>query len=90
MVFKCLHNVTPQYLSSKMNYIKDLQPYNTRNANSMNLLVPHPNTEIFKRSFAYSGPTLWNKLPHHLKNINNLTTFKHQLKTYILHGDSIC
>ena len=37
MVFKCLHSMAPQYLSSKMNYIKDLQPYN---ANSMNLLVP--------------------------------------------------
>ena len=36
----------------------------------MNLLVPHPNTEIFKRSSAYSGPGLWNKLPR-LKNINN-------------------
>ena len=90
MVFKCLHNMAPQYLSSKMNYIKDLQPYNTRNTNSMNLLVPHPNTEIFKQSFAYSGPALWNKLPQCLKNINNLTTFKHQLKTYILQGDSIC
>ena len=81
--------MAPQYLSSKMNYIKDPQPYNTRNANSMNLLFPHPNTEIFKRTFSYSGPALWNKLPQYLKNINNLTTFKHQLKTYILKSDSI-
>ena len=36
--------------------------YNFRDTTSSVLKVPHPNTELFKTSFRYSGSVLWNSL----------------------------
>ena len=58
LMYKCLNNQTPSYLSSQFNYVSS----STRNATNKNLLLPRPNTELLKRSFSYSGSKLWNDL----------------------------
>uniref|UniRef100_A0A3P8UFN5 Signal transducing adaptor molecule (SH3 domain and ITAM motif) 1 n=1 Tax=Amphiprion percula TaxID=161767 RepID=A0A3P8UFN5_AMPPE len=35
------------------------------------------------RAFAIAAPTLWNSLPHALRDCTNLTTFKSLLKTHL-------
>ena len=35
------------------------------------------------RSFSVAGPRLWNSLPHNITSINNLDSFKTNLKTHL-------
>ncbi len=47
------------------------------------LKVPQTKRITFEqRSLAVAGPTLWNKLPIHLRSITELDVFKSQLKTH--------
>ena len=34
------------------------------------------------RSFSVSAPTIWNRLPEHIKNVNTTEQFKAKLKTH--------
>ena len=43
LMYKCLHDIAPQYLISQFKYVDS----NTRSANRGDLVVPHPNIEIF-------------------------------------------
>ena len=79
-MFKCLNNLAPKYLTCKFKYVQS----NTRSANDKNLIIPFPQTEMFKRSFQYSGPLIWNSLPAHIKSSTSLITFKSNLKSYIM------
>ena len=48
------------------------------------ITVPFPRVDIFKTSFLYSGGTLWNNLPQHLKQIHSHTKFSNSLRKYLL------
>ena len=48
------------------------------------LYQPSPRTEYGKKSFSYIGPSHWNKLEKDIKEVENLNTFKHDLKKYFL------
>ena len=50
----------PQYLFQKFQLISVNNPYVLRGVTQGNLIVPKPKTELFKKSFAYSGSVLWN------------------------------
>ena len=38
-----------------------------------------------ERAFARAGPSLWNSLPSHLRNMSSKESFKIELKTYLFH-----
>ena len=40
------------------------------------LYVPKPSTDYLKRSFSYSGASLWNGLPESLRSVTSLAAFK--------------
>ena len=44
LMFKCLNNLAPNYLTCKFKYVQS----NTRRANGKNLIIPFPHTEMFK------------------------------------------
>ena len=48
-----------------------------------NLIVPKPKTELFKKSFAYSGSVLWNGLPYEMRKVQNTYSFKQIIKQYL-------
>jgi len=55
-----------------------------RSANTQQLAVPRTNTGYGDRSFAVSGPSVWNSLPTALRMSDcSLTTFRTQLKTLL-------
>lgn len=60
----------------------------TRSQHHLNIVVPTPYKESFKRTVSYSGPTMWNNLPNSIKTCNNLAEFKRKLKKYLY--DSFC
>ena len=59
LVYNCLNNLAPPRLTSKLSFVES----NTRSAANSNLVVPFPHSELFRRSFAYRGPSIWNSLP---------------------------
>ena len=51
------------------------------------IIVIHPTGKMKKsfgdESFSVAAPTLWNKLPVSLRDIDSIVTFKFCLKTYL-------
>ena len=84
LVYKCLNNLAPEYLSSLLTYVSDTQPYPTRTAINKCLALPKPRLSLMKQSFQYSGPSLWNTLPFQISQSDSLISFKHSLKQFII------
>jgi len=51
-----------------------------RSASTRCILVPWVQTPTGQRSFAYSGPVVWNSMPPALRENMSLATFKTKLK----------
>ena len=41
----------------------------------LNIYIPKPKVELFRKTFAYSGADIWNSLPHDVKMHYLLKTF---------------
>ena len=52
---------------------------NLRNSGT-DLMLAKPKTEFLKRTFGYSGATLWNNLPQELKLAESVSSFKRQIQ----------
>ena len=84
-MYKCLHGLAPAYLADYC------QPTTVTagltcllSANTQQLAIPRTNTGYGDRSFAVSGPSMWNSLPTVLRMSDcSLTTFRTQLKTLL-------
>ena len=61
--------------------------YNLRR--KCNFLVPKPNLSIFKRSFLYLGPKIFNNLPCSIKELKSLNIFCKKAKDWLLSYDNI-
>ena len=75
IVFKCLN--TEDFPS----YLKDLiQVYtpsrSLRSADKLLLIKPITKLKVGERSFCYSAPVVWNKLPFELRSCTRLPSFK--------------
>ena len=57
------------------------------------MTLPKPGANYLKRSFSYSGATLWNNLPNSLKKYRSVAQFKRHLKkisdTEFPHGNHV-
>ena len=46
--------------------------------------IPKVKTKSYgERSFSFCAPSTWNSLPHHIRHIQSLSSFKRTLKTYL-------
>ncbi|CAB4019252.1 Hypothetical predicted protein [Paramuricea clavata] len=77
--FKCIHDLSP--LASCLGFSKLNQGKNTR-GNGMNLVLPKVRTESGKKTFAFQGTKLYNKLTRELKEERSLLLFKSKLKLF--------
>ena len=81
-VFKSLNGLAPLYIS-------ELLPPNDstralRSTDQSLLKIPQTNLKTRgDRSFSAVAPTLWNKLPPHVRASQTLPVFKSRLKTYL-------
>ena len=89
LVHACVHNIAPPYLSSLLtSYVPSRE---MRSSGKLNLHQPIPNMVTYgKRSFAYSGPRLWNNLDIKLRTIVSPDTFKRELKTHLYKSVYTC
>ena len=65
------------YLCSK--FERRETAYNLRDSENK-LNVPLPRTNYYKKSFSYSGATLWNSLPRDIRQAESLGLFKRLIK----------
>ena len=86
-VFKCIRGMAPTYISDCITICNEIAIRDTRNATSTNLVtLPYASLDIFKNSFAYRGPFIWNALPNNIRNCVTLSCFKIALKAHVLNG----
>jgi len=85
-VFRCLHKMAPEYLSTYCQPVSDISGRcHLRSADRGHLDFPRVKLASYGgRSFAYAGPSNWNSLPAYLRNSSlSLSSFKHHLKTFL-------
>ena len=80
LMYRCIHGSAPVRICNEIEMFYDRHGFNTRNSDSLNVVLPKPNTELFKQSFRYSGPKTWNSLPNELQNYHTLPSFKRHYK----------
>ena len=79
LVFKCLNNLAPSYLSNLLS--PHSVAYNTRSASRNMLAIPFMKHKTFAdRSFSVAGTKLWNKLPENIKCSSSVEDFKQTTK----------
>jgi hypothetical protein len=83
LTFKALNSQAPNYLRELI-CIKE--PSRTLRSNAATILLRRTvNTVTYgQRSFSYTAPELWNRLPIHIRNAHPLDLFKKSLKTHLL------
>ena len=67
LMYKCFNGTAPPRLCNEIEMVFDRHGYNTRNADSLNIVPPKVNLNVMKTSFRYSGASVWNALPQTLK-----------------------
>jgi len=86
IVYKCIHGAAPSYLTNLCFPVAtNTSRRYLRSATYGNLLVPRTRTVTYgPRSFAVSGPTVWNTLPSTLRaSTTTLRQFQSGLKTIL-------
>ena len=62
MIYKTLHEMTPEHLRSRFVYRDNARAYCLRNTKNK-LVLPQPRTDYLRRRFSYSGVQLWTTYP---------------------------
>ncbi|CAC5426205.1 unnamed protein product [Mytilus coruscus] len=88
-VHRCLYGSVPEYLSNKISYVTNKNGMQLGSNTTQLLNIPKTRTNTFRRSFSYSGPTLWNKLPEALRHMSNINTFKTNCFKFLLENPGI-
>ena len=81
LTFKCLYGLAPEYLSD---LIEEYQPTRQLRSANQKLLTQKvvKYVRLGEKSFSFSAPEVWNKLPFFLRNELSFEVFKKKLKTY--------
>ena len=69
LMYKIFHGDVPNYLSSL--FRKAPSRYN-----SLNYILPYAKIDLYQRSLAFAGASIWNSLPSHIKDSNSLVSLK--------------
>ena len=82
LVFNCLHNLAPSYLSTMCQPVADnAGRRHLRSEARGDLVVPATRTLRYGTcSFAVPGPSTWNSLPAPLRSCQRTSTFRRDLK----------
>ena len=84
ITWKALNDKAPKYLQDLLTH--SASDLNLRSNNKKLLKIPRVCNKYGERGFSYTGPTLWNSLPYHLRNINCNALFRNKLKTHLFHN----
>jgi hypothetical protein len=84
LVFKSMNGLAPIYLQKLLTPKNMITNRRTRSYLENNLLsIPFTKKKTYAdRAFSVAGPTEWNKLPAHLRDLPDISSFKRNLKTH--------
>ena len=76
LVFKSIHDMAPKYITELLTEKKTSRLGICSANKNMILSVPRTTRKTFaSRAFSVHGPTVWNKLPHHINTSATYNTF---------------
>ena len=85
-IFKTLHQLNPCFISNIFEVKSTDRPICSQQY--LNLKVVRASQVKFgQKSVRVLGPKIWNRLPPHIKNAENLSAFKRLIKTW---NDILC
>ncbi len=77
---KAVHGDAPQYIKD----LVSIKSHACRSDSGIQLYVPRTKTKSYgDRSFKAAAASLWNALPHSMRNMNDCSKFKQALKTHL-------
>ena len=86
-VFKCLAGTGPEYLSSCLELYNPTREGLRSASDATRLTVPIIRGWTFKsaadKTFTYTAPNIWNKLPSTVRSANSVSVFKKGLKSHL-------
>ena len=85
LMYKCVNKLAPNYLCNM--FSPRTLSFGLRDA-SQKLYLPKPRTDYLKRSFSYSGASLWNDLPEDIRTTKSLRNFKRRIDQWLSVSDS--
>ena len=84
-MFKIIHTSKPFYLINKIRF--KVNEHNLRNKQNI-IDIPKYRLSQSKEGFIYRGSILFNQLDEEVRNIENLRTFKYEVRRWV--QDNIC
>ena len=78
MMYKCVNNLVPAYISCKIEKRSTSHVYNLRNSEDLNL--PKCRTTAAQRGFFYRVAKAWNSLSNNTRTARSLRSFKKHAK----------
>jgi len=84
LAYKAVHSLAPQYLADFCRPVSSVDSrQRLRSAARDDLVIDSTCTKFGARSFAVAAPLEWNRLPHHIRALPSIDSFKAALKTYL-------
>ena len=77
MVYKCMNNLTPEYLRKRFQRRSEIHQRDIRQKN--NLSLPKCRLTSGQRAFAFRGAKIFNSLPKFIVNAKSLSGFKKRI-----------
>jgi hypothetical protein len=84
-MFNTINKHTPYAFYLQEMFSPSESVYNLRDSYGK-LYVPKLRTDYLKRSFRYSGTSLWNGLPDSLRLVTSLAAFKTGLESFVINN----
>lgn len=82
--YKAINGLGPTYMQDKVTLTTEIVPHSTRGGASNNLYHTGANNDMFKSSFIFMAPKVWNRLSESIKNAPSVNSFKDSYKVKVL------
>ena len=81
--YKCLHGMAPVYLSDLLTYHQSKRSLRSSDDTTLLTIQKSRLATYGYRAFVVIAPRLWNNLPRNIRQIDSLSKFKKDLKTFL-------
>ena len=85
---RCIHREVPEIFLDLFEINDDIHDHNTRH--SQQLHVPYGKLDVRRFSFKVHGANVWNSIPDHIKNAQNIHIFKQLFRIYLIESNWFC
>ena len=84
LMFKCHDGSAPEYISDNLDLHKEVNIRESRHTDDTTYKIPGTRINITDTGLFVQGPTVWNKIPAHIREADSVELFKKQYKKEIL------